>query len=202
MTIGANSSVGSVSLTDPPAEPSPVRGRIAAQNLVALRQGMDLCRSLGPKRYASVSPHLAHSGVGGHLRHVHDYYRCFLMGLGAGRVDYDNRERDERFETDLDYALAGVELTLERLQRLDANSGDLVLEVKMDAEPGEDEGAIWSRSTLRRELRFLLSHTIHHYALIRLLLAAEGVECDESFGVAPSTLEHWRHEPRCAPSPG
>lgn len=191
-----------MSVPQSPAEPSPVRGRIAAQNLAALRQGMELCRRLGQERYASVSPHLAHSGVGGHLRHVHDYYRCFLRGLGAGRVDYDNRERDERFESDLEYALAGVEMTLERLQRLDANAGDLPLEVKMDAEPGEDEGAIWSRSTLRRELRFLLSHTIHHYALIRLLLAAQGVECDESFGVAPSTLEHWRHEPRCAPSPG
>ena len=60
----------------------------------------------------------------------------------------------------------------------------------------------WSRSTLRRELQFLLSHTIHHFALIGLLLSFHGVEPGEEFGVAPSTLKHWRSQAECAPQPG
>jgi hypothetical protein len=43
-------------------------------------------------------------------------------------------------------------------------------------------------------LQFLLSHTIHHYALIASLLERRGVRVRDElsgFGVAASTLEHW-----------
>jgi uncharacterized damage-inducible protein DinB len=43
-----------------------------------------------------------------------------------------------------------------------------------------------------RELQFLASHTLHHYALIAALLRLQGVEPGEEFGVAPGTLEHRR----------
>jgi hypothetical protein len=36
----------------------------------------------------------------------------------------------------------------------------------------------------------LLRHTVHHYAIVRLLLAERGVECDPDLGVAPSTLAY------------
>jgi hypothetical protein len=42
-----------------------------------------------------------------------------------------------------------------------------------------------------RELQYLLSHTIHHYAIIGSILRAQGVEPGPDFGVAPSTLRHW-----------
>jgi hypothetical protein len=53
-------------------------------------------------------------------------------------------------------------------------------------------------STVARELQFLLSHTVHHYALIALILRLQGFEPGEEFGVAPSTLAHWRREVVCA----
>ena len=43
------------------------------------------------------------------------------------------------------------------------------------------------RSTLRRELAFVISHTVHHQALIAMLLAVAGLQVPESFGLAPST---------------
>ncbi len=195
------------SLSKAAGEPGKRATPIAAQNIAALRQGLALFERLGSDRYGVVVPRIAHSGVGGHFRHIHDYYRCFLAGVDNGRVDYDARERDARFETDLDHAAAGVHASIALLEALDAGPdrctiGERELLVKMDAEPGEVESALWSRSTLRRELRFLLSHTIHHYALIRVVLRADGVPCDESFGVAPSTLDYWEQSERCAPSPG
>jgi hypothetical protein len=42
-------------------------------------------------------------------------------------------------------------------------------------------------STLGRELAFVLSHTIHHQALIALLLAIRGLHVPDRFGYAPST---------------
>jgi hypothetical protein len=42
-----------------------------------------------------------------------------------------------------------------------------------------------------RELQFLLSHTVHHYALMALILRLQGFNPAAEFGVAPSTLQHW-----------
>ena len=175
---------------------------LAGPNILALRQGLELFERLGPERYAAPPGDLAASGVGGHFRHVHDYYVCLLAGLAEGRVDYDRRPRDPRFEQELAYAAHATRECIGALERLCAEDAERELLVRADASPDEDENGSWCRSTLARELRFLFSHTIHHYALIRLLLRAAGEECEESFGVAPSTLEYWKRNEPCAPSPG
>jgi hypothetical protein len=38
------------------------------------------------------------------------------------------------------------------------------------------------------------SHTIHHFALIAYKLQTLGIEVEEGFGVAPSTLKYWKEE--------
>jgi hypothetical protein len=43
-------------------------------------------------------------------------------------------------------------------------------------------------SSLGRELVFVLQHTIHHQAIVALLLAARGVTIPPRFGYAPSTV--------------
>lgn len=184
------------------SEPRRGTASLAAPNIAVLRQGLDLFERLGPERYAATLPELAVSGVGGHFRHVHDSYCCLLGGLAEGRIDYDARRRDARFERELPHAAREVAACIAALEALDAADAERELWVRMDVQPDDDPDASWCRSTLARELRFLLSHTIHHYALIRVLLRAGGCECDEAFGVAPSTLEYWKRSEPCAPSPG
>ncbi|MGC6565166.1 MAG: hypothetical protein ACON38_06080 [Akkermansiaceae bacterium] len=53
---------------------------------------------------------------------------------------------------------------------------------------GEDEG--FQPSTAGRELQFLLSHTVHHFAMIGGICKCLEVSLEEGFGVAPSTLRH------------
>ena len=48
----------------------------------------------------------------------------------------------------------------------------------------------WQPSTTGRELQFLVSHTVHHFAMIGGICRALEVEMEENFGVAPSTLRH------------
>ncbi|MEO0650751.1 MAG: DinB family protein [Planctomycetota bacterium] len=173
-------------------------GLIAAQNVVVLEQGLAVFGRLDAELYTGVPEGLTPSAVGGHFRHIHDYYRCFLRDVESGRIDYDRRERDPRFETDLEHATSEYRATLAALTAL--RDGDAELLVKMDAVDG---GPIdWSRSTVARELRFLISHTIHHYALIAMILKVQGFDCGPGFGVAPSTLEYWESRAACAPSPG
>jgi hypothetical protein len=45
-------------------------------------------------------------------------------------------------------------------------------------------------STLGRELAFVASHTIHHQALIAMLLGVQDVDAPDRLGYAPSTPRH------------
>ncbi len=53
-----------------------------------------------------------------------------------------------------------------------------------------DRGTLRATSSITRELDFLLSHTIHHYAIIAVLCRLQNVEVEPDFGVAPSTLRY------------
>ena len=67
-----------------------------------------------------------------------------------------------------------------------AKLADRDLEVRMD-EPLNSRARGWARSSTVRELRFLASHTVHHFALISLILGRRGIEVDPAFGLAPAT---------------
>jgi len=167
----------------------------AGENIRFIRQGIELIRRLDDESYTRSLGVSFRGGVGAQFRHCFDFYVCFLNGLGSSRVDYGSRERDTRVETDRQQALVAAERIIGRLGELDPTATDDVLEVRCDLPTTGDAASAWSRSTGRRELQFLTSHTIHHYALIASLLALHGIELGPEFaefGVAPSTLAHWK----------
>jgi len=162
------------------------------QNIRFLRQGMELLESLAGEVFAEPGSGGQRASVGAHLRHCIDYYRCFLRGLEAGRIDYDERQRDPRIELEPAAAREAIEELVEGLSRIEAEDFPRELQVKVDAAAWHDPALVWSRTSLGRELQFLLSHTVHHYALIAMILRDHGIEPPSEFGVAPSTLEHRR----------
>jgi RNA polymerase sigma factor (sigma-70 family) len=102
-------------------------------------------------------------------------------------------------ETNPDYAANKMAELIEFLNSLATMNLDLPLKVKMDSNAQHDENQKWSDSSLRRELQFLISHTIHHYALIITLCSADKVELPADFGVPPSTLRFRKsHDAQCA----
>jgi uncharacterized damage-inducible protein DinB len=104
-------------------------------------------------------------------------------------VDYDRRARDPRTETDPLAALERIDALREELTERIANQSDRSLSIRAD-EPGLPPNAGFVPSTLARELRALASHTVHHYALLAVVLRLRGIDVPQSFGVAPSTLAH------------
>jgi uncharacterized damage-inducible protein DinB len=165
-----------------------------------LAQGRALALALDAELYAGPSPLSPHGCVGAHLRHVADFVAAFLRGLERGAIDYDRRERDERLERDPVRAAAHLAHLSRELEPLTVLDPARVIAVRSEESVA---GAGWQSSTLGRELVALLSHTIHHYALIAVLLRARGIEPPAAFGVAPSTLAHWQEErTACAPRPG
>lgn len=156
-------------------------------NRQLLRQGVALLDQLDDERYTESRG--AWASVGAQYRHVLEHYRCFFAGLGGRRVDYDARARDIAIEASRQEARRA---TLELLHALEGllEAPDEALSVHMDSGGGDEGPPDWRPSSVGRELQFLCSHTVHHYALLKLLLDGSGAVLGSEFGVAPSTLAH------------
>lgn len=160
----------------------------AEGNLLLLEQGAALVARLRPEVFTA--RRAGWSSVGAQLRHVLEHYVSFLDGLPDRRVNYDARRRDPTLEREPMRALAAIERIGLALSQLPPAEGDLALEVHGDAGGGPPGALDWRRSTVGRELQFLANHTVHHWAIVRLLLEGHGVRTEADFGVAPSTRAH------------
>jgi len=167
-------------------------------NLILLRQAVDVLSRLDDDTYASGGGATGVSPVGVHFRHIFDHYRAFLMGLETNEIDYDARQRQVPLETDRAQAIATALGFIADLGRLPAELADRPVRVTLRSVAGNDGTPDWSHSSLRRELQFLVSHSVHHYALIKELLRRSGFDAGDEFGVAPSTIAALRHSATCA----
>ena len=159
---------------------------LVERSISDLQDGFDVVAGLPEGLFTRPEPEVASSTIGQHLRHVVDHYQCLLDGAEAGFVDYADRARDKRLETDRRYALSKLNEIISRLGEF-RNCGP----VGVHHESGE-AGAGPAGSSFERELQFLLSHTIHHYSLIAVILRLNGLCVAPEFGVAQSTLRHRR----------
>lgn len=165
---------------------------LIAGNLLLLEQGADLLGRLDDATY-STPPPVPMGSLGGHFRHCLDFYQRFLAGCESGVVDYDARERDARVESDRGYARDRLLAVIDEMRQLPPDCAELPLRVALD-KPLDGADAPLGRSSVRRELQFLSSHTTHHYALIAAQLRLAGFDPGGDFGVAPSTLEYRRQQ--------
>ncbi len=117
-----------------------------------------------------------------------DHYDGLLHGYGEGQVDYDARGRDRASERQTRIGVRRARSVIDRLRTVAAESLDRP--VTVTTRTHVDRSPECTESTLRRELQFLVSHTVHHYALIRAALFNRHEGVPEHFGVAASTIRH------------
>jgi len=156
-----------------------------APNLAVIRQGGDLLTIIGTERYTHRVPMVYNASIGGHLRHIIEHYQSFFRGLESGRLDYEQRARNAAIETDPAFACDVLAAIAGRLESLGAKLSNHALDYCAETNPGR-----LSLASLVRELEFLLSHTVHHYALVAVMCRLQDFEPEPSFGVAPSTLRY------------
>lgn len=156
---------------------------LIAENIKVLREAQKLLERMDDRTYTNVDAPTFSSSLGAQLRHCLDFYQCFLIGVKTNKVDYDQRERDEVTEHSRTRAIERIEATATLLWKLSLAEEQATLWVKQDS-------PYWSTSSLRRELQFLLSHLVHHQALVAVMLRLQGFVPNEDLGVAPATLEH------------
>jgi hypothetical protein len=153
-------------------------------NLGWLRQILLLLGDLSDNEFSTSPRGLAPHRVGSHLRHVLEFYECFLGGLRFGQIDYDSRQRDETLENSRYAAAAKICSIMERLGTVSTCRVDATIQVRVE----NADADVYLRSTIGRELQALSSHTIHHFALIAVTLRAHGYAVNPDFGMSPSTL--------------
>jgi hypothetical protein len=155
-----------------------------------LRQAQDLVEQL--QHRADPTFRYGHA-VGPHLRHIMEHYTALLQALAQADpvVHYDARGRDMRVQNEPAAALT-------MLREVLAHWSDLARERSSSHALGQTLGtclhagavgehSVSVPSTLGRELLFLSSHTVHHFALLAPYCRAAGVEPGPDFGKAPAT---------------
>lgn len=133
--------------------------------------------------------------VGAHLRHVIEHHEALLFPAVPGVVDYDARARDGELERDPVVA----EHRLRRLREsLTQGAGaPLTTAVQVHGQGGlAGEFQLTVPSTFGRELVFVASHAIHHFALLQAHCRQHGIPTGEAFGKAPGTVAHERAQRR------
>jgi uncharacterized damage-inducible protein DinB len=127
------------------------------------------------------------SSIGEHVRHMLDRYESFFQGLPSRQLDYDARAREKPIEESLQAAKSALASVQGRLAALTA--GHIQNQPLMVSETVHQQGAaVRVPSTAERELMSLVTHSIHHLAIIALLAKAMGYDLDQKVGKAPSTL--------------
>lgn len=165
-------------------------------NVFYLQQAADLVARLTPGQYIHVNPPGYHNGIGPHLRHCLDHYELFTTGWQEGRVDYDQRPRCGEQARNPAAMLDWIQQQSESLKSITPADFPAPLRVKMDC--GSEMTQPWSPSSVHRELQFLISHTVHHFALIAMILHDQDLPVPPGFGVAPSTLKFEAAQSACA----
>ncbi len=140
---------------------------------------------LTQEQYVQPSKTLFNATIGQHVRHIIELFQCLEDGYDIGLVNYENRKRDPRIETDKAFAST---LLIEVHQRLEKENKALKLEACYDEHAVD---LLTLDTNFYREVAYNLEHTIHHMALIRVGISeVSDIELPEEFGVASSTIKY------------
>jgi uncharacterized damage-inducible protein DinB len=162
-----------------------------------LRQGEALLSTLDDRAYTTRIPAAFNASVGGHYRHCLDHFQSLLDALDADEVNYDQRKRDVRIETDREFAVSETRRIFGGCQSIAQTWLSRPVRVRTKVGYG-DEAAPAMPSTFGRELMYVIAHAIHHYALMGVMCGLIEVPLPAGFGVAPSTLKHQVNEAKLA----
>jgi uncharacterized damage-inducible protein DinB len=168
--------------------PQPAR-LLAAESLAAtLSQLAQVIAALDDEQYSRRPVGVFESSIGGHARHCLDHVEALLAGALTGHIDYDSRRRGTEIETNRMAALEAIRRQRARLAWLDAKAADEGLQLSVLVCPAHP--SLLTETTIGREIAFVLSHTVHHNALIAAMAKTMGIRVPDRFGYAPATIAY------------
>jgi len=153
-------------------------------NVDALNEGEQLVGLLEAEQYTQGFQPAFESTIGAHFRHVLEHYRCFIKQMPGRVFCYDDRERDQALECDSEYAVNAIHQIVDQLAGISDHAFAQTYTLLDEQSPGPVE------TKLQRELLFLQSHTVHHYAMIAAMTRAFGNQPEADFGIAIATRSY------------
>lgn len=142
----------------------------------------DLLHQLSDDDYSKSCQALSNATIGEHTRHILEMFQCLEQSYDLGILNYDNRERNNRIQTETEFAKKCIAQIKTELK---SENKTIYLEQLIDGI------TIRIQSNYYRELLYNLEHCVHHQALIKVaVLQFENILIDENFGVARSTIEY------------
>lgn len=152
----------------------------------SIRQSLDeltnLLDQLSDAEFSKSCKSLSNSTIGEHTRHIIEMFQCLEKSYDSGLLNYDNRERNKRIQTETVFAKQSIAEVI-----LGLKNEDKIIHLEQIV----DGFALQIQTNYFRELIYNLEHCIHHQALIKVaVLQCENVSINENFGVARSTIEY------------
>lgn len=142
----------------------------------------DIVSQLTDEEYSNLKDGSFSSSIGKHIRHIISFYLMFFDGVKSGNLSYDKRIRAKNIETK---TVEAEKKLNEIINELNIKIQDKELNLKLKIN-NEDLHMV---SSMSREMVYLMEHTTHHMAIIRIILdeKAPHIEVDKNFGIAYST---------------
>jgi len=162
-----------------------------------LRELKSIVRKLNDLQFTKRPVGVVASSIGSHVRHCLDHVAALLRSVETGELNYDDRARGTAVESSRFAAIEAIEDLVRQLSGITAEYLDRAILVRVLLFPGSAPTDV--QSSFGRELAFVISHTIHHNALVAAMLRTLGIDPPERFGYAPSTLSNQQQAARqCA----
>jgi uncharacterized damage-inducible protein DinB len=158
--------------------------KLINENLTILGQGIEVLGHTPPSVYTADNAETFGSSCGAHFRHLIQHYQAFFSGVETGLIDYDHRDRTVDLESDRNAAVQALADLRDAFAA--RHLRDQPVQILQNYDPKKPRQPV--ASGISRELTFLVSHSIHHYALIGVILRLNGILVPQQFGFAPSTI--------------
>jgi hypothetical protein len=152
-----------------------------------LYQLKSFLKQVSQEEYTNPLPIFSDSTIGMHVRHIIEFYQCVVKGYLNGEMDYDARERSLLQESNIEYACLSIDnLLIDYTMMQEDKSIILLTEQNMN----ENKYAI--HTSISRELSYVIEHTIHHLAIIKMgcMTVYQHLQFDKDFGFAYSTIKY------------
>ena len=140
--------------------------------LEIIEQAKQYLNSVSNKDFTDIiSPNFM-SSAGSHMRHIIDHYLALMSGLKNDLIDYDVRVRGSEIESSPQLAMEKLEEIAFWIKSLSADELNKTITLSTEVSV-INKNVQQVKTSVVRELVFVGSHAVHHYAMIALITFAQ-----------------------------
>jgi len=164
-----------------------------SSQLEIIEQAQQYLKSVQKADYIEIVAPNFMSSAGAHMRHIIDHYFAIIVGIENNLINYDIRSRGSKIETSPDEAIKKMNEISSWIKQL--SDEQLYKTITLSTEISiTNKKTQTMQTSIARELVFVGSHAVHHFAMITQISTAQKKPLPLSFGLAPATATFLRQQ--------